>query len=83
LGPGQATIRHDRFEAEEDDIMPTDANGERGHAWALAYSVPLPHSLALVAEWLRVKSDRLARAEAGEEAERTENSLALELRWAF
>lgn len=83
LGPGQATIRHDWFEAEEDDIMPADANGDRGHAWAFAYSVPLPHSLSLVAEWLRVKSDRPARAELGEEADRTESSLALELRWSF
>lgn len=83
LGPGQATLRYDWFEAEEDDIMPADANGELGHAWALAYRVPLPHSLTLVAEWLRVKSDRPARAELGEAVGKTEDSLALELRWTF
>lgn len=83
LGPGRASIRYDWFDAREDDIMPADANGERGDAWALAYQVPLPNSLSLAAEWLRVTSNRPARAELGEPPRRREDSFALELRWAF
>lgn len=83
LGPGTATLRHDRFRTRDRDIIPEDANGERGHAWALAWSVPLPHEFTLVAEALRVKSNRPARALISEISQKTEDSLALELRWAF
>jgi hypothetical protein len=84
LGPGRATLRHDRFHTSDQDIMPVpDPNGESGHAWALAYSLPLPHSLTLVTEALRVDSRRDARALTGIGPRQEESSLSLELRWAF
>jgi hypothetical protein len=83
LGPGRATLRYDWFHASEHDILPGDPNSESGHAWALAYSLPLPHSLVLVAEALRVDSRRAARSQIGENPRRRENSLALELRWVL
>ncbi len=84
LGPGSATLRYDWFKTTDRDIMPLpDPNGESGHAWALAYSLPLPHSLTLVTEALRVDSRRDARPLIGEAPRRKEDSLSLELRWAF
>jgi hypothetical protein len=84
IGPGRATVRYDWFKTTDRDIMPLpDPNGESGHAWAMAYSLPLPHSLNLVAEALRVDSRRDARPLIGEAPRRKENSVSMELRWAF
>ena len=83
LGPGLATARYDWFRARDRDILPQDPNGEHGHAWALAYSLPLRHSLTLVTEALRVVSNRVARSQIGEAPVQTESSLELELRWKF
>ncbi len=83
LGPGLATVRHDRFRSDGRDILPADTNDERGHAWAIAYGVPLPMNFRLVAELLRVDSNRTARNLINSSPHRIENSLALELRRAF
>jgi hypothetical protein len=83
LGPGLATLRHDRFRAVDRDILPADANGERGTAWAMAYSVPLPNRFSLVAEILRVDSNRAARSLVGAAPRLVENSLGIELRRVF
>jgi len=84
LGPGHATLRYDWFHTTDRDIMPLpDPNGESGHAWALAYSLPLPHSLTLISEALRVDSARPARTLIGVVPRQKESSLSLELRWAF
>ena len=83
LGAGLATVRYDWFRTSDRDILPQDPNAERGHAWALAYSLPLRHSLTLVAEALRVASNRAARSQIGQDPRQIENSLELELRWAF
>ena len=83
LGPGLVTLRHDQFRTQENDIFPADANGERGHAWALAYRLPLPHRFTLVAEALRVESDRAARSLIGAAPHKVERSLGVELRREF
>jgi hypothetical protein len=83
LGPGIATIRHDQFTTKDRDILPMDANGERGRSWSLAYNLPLRESLLLVAEALGVRSTREARRLIGEAPTQTERSLALEMRWKF
>jgi hypothetical protein len=84
LARGLATVRYDWFHASDQDILPlVDPNGESGHAWAAAYSLPLPHSLTLVTEALRVDSRRAARAQIGEQPRQKQSSLSLELRWAF
>ncbi len=83
LGPGHATLRHDRFRTVDLDNLPADANGERGNAWALAYSVPLRHRFTLVAEVLRVDSNRMARSLIDATPRLIENSLGVELRREF
>ena len=80
---GQLTARFDHFSASEDDILPHDPNAEDGQALALAYALPLPHGLSLVAELLAVKSTRPARQLIGSEPTQTERSFTLALRWQF
>jgi hypothetical protein len=83
FGSGLVTLRHDRFRTGENDMLPADANGERGHAWSLAYRIPLPRRFTLVAEALRVESDRPARSLIGVTPHLVERSLGVELRRAF
>ena len=84
LGPGQATVRYDRFSVdEEDDILPQDPNSERGHAVALAYALDLSPSFTLVTEFLRVKSERPARALIDTAPRQNERSLTVSLRYHF
>jgi hypothetical protein len=83
LGPGLATIRHDQFRSVDHDTLPTDANGESGHAWTFAYNLPLANSFTLVAELLSVDSQRTARATIGASAHKAERSLTMQLRRSF
>ena len=83
LGQGRATFRHDRFRTAGRDILPADANDELGHAWAIAYSVPLQKRFTLVVEVLRVASNRSARGLIGAAPHLVENSLGVELRRTF
>jgi hypothetical protein len=82
-GPSLITLRFDWFNTKDRDVLPDDANGEHGHALALAWSYAMTPSVKLVTEALRVQSTREARTLIGERPRRTEDSLALELRWAF
>ncbi len=83
LGPGVATLRHDQFRTQESDILPQDQNQENGTAWALAYAMPLPHSLTVVAEAQRVESQRAARGVFADSPQQKVDNIALELRWTF
>ena len=78
---GRATVRYDWFKTTDRDIMPLpDPNGESGHAWALAYSLPLPHSLKLVAErcaWTAAASSRPDRRGAAPEGKQRVDGAAL------
>lgn len=85
LGPGRATIRFDRFRVREHpaDILPDDPNGEHGRGLALAYSWRIDRAFEVIAEALEVRSLRPARALIGAEADRTERSLTVAIRWRF
>ena len=83
LGKGSAAMRYDNFNISDHDHTPQDPNGERGHSLALAYTYPLNQSLSLVAEVLRVGSNRDARALIGIATKQSENSLSAALRWQF
>ncbi len=84
FGPGQATIRYDRFRVdEEDDILPQDPNSEHGNALALAYALDLNPSFTLVSEFLQVNSERPARALIHTDPRQRERSLTVSLRYHF
>lgn len=85
LGPGRFAIRYDQFSTSEreQDILAADPNGEHGHALALAYHWAIKPQLALVTEWLTIRSDRPARLSAGDPAVRHEQSLTASLRVRF
>lgn len=83
LGPGQLTLRFDQFGISEDDILPSDPNGEHGHALALAYAYPIKPHLSWITEGLLVQSNRPARETIGDAAQQSERSLTTALRWQF
>ena len=84
-GPGTATLRFDRFGAQEreGDILRTDPNSEDGRALALAYNWNITPAVSLVSELLAVQSDRPARRLTGQASEQNERSLTVALRWHF
>lgn len=85
VGPGTATLRFDRFGAQErqSDVIRTDPNSEDGRALALAYNWRITPAFSLVSEWLTVQSDRPARRLTGQATEQTERSFTAALRWHF
>ena len=85
LGPGTATLRFDRFGAQErdSDVLRVDPNSEDGRALALAYNWTITPAISLVSELLAVQSNRPARCLTGQATEQTERSLTVALRWHF
>lgn len=83
LGPGNASVRYDRFRAREHDQIAADPNGESGSALALAYAWELRSDLSVVSEWLSVRSDRAARALVGVAPRQSSTSITTSLRWQF
>lgn len=83
LGDGTLTLRYDRFMTRENDILPSDPNGEHGRATALAYAFDLGPGLSLVSELLTVHSDRPARRLIGDAPVQNERSITSSLRWQF
>jgi hypothetical protein len=83
LGRGLMTLRQDRFRTVDRDRVPDDANGECGHAWTVAYRLPLRESLNLISEAMWIESNRSARGLIGESARQIERSLNVAIRWSF
>jgi hypothetical protein len=83
LGSGNLALRFDWFRTRESDILPSDPNGEDGHATALAYTYELSPSLTFAAEGLIVQSTRAARLLIGDAAYQSERSITTSLRWHY
>jgi len=83
LAAGRATLRYDRFNMSQKDIVPQDPNDEHGSALALAWSWEFAPQTSLVAEWLQVRSERPARALLGAAPRQDERSLTLAVRRVF
>lgn len=77
------TARYDDFSVEDLDALPMDDNNESGTALTLAYLRELTPNLTLAFEWLRVDSDRPARAYLGLDPQSTETVLQAQLRWSL
>jgi len=83
LGEDRLAVRYDHFMTRQDDRLPFDNNDENGHALTLSYSHALARDWQLMAEWLRVFSQRPARAQLGLPVRARDDSLSLALRWHF
>jgi hypothetical protein len=86
----RASLRYDSFEVDDRDAIPDDPNDENGHAWTAAYFFtpqpirqPTHGEWRLVAELLRLDSERPARRLLGGESQRTETTLQLALQWRY
>jgi hypothetical protein len=63
-GPVRASVRYDDFSAVDRDLFKAqDDNDETGHAWTAALMVSAGRHLLLMAEWMRVDSDRPFRTD--------------------
>lgn len=83
VADGKLALRYDKFWTRDNGTLLNDPTSEYGNAWALAYSRPLTKQLSVIAEYLKVYSDRDARALFGADGDKTEESVTLSLRWQF
>jgi len=83
-GRHRFTARYDRFKVEDHDRHPIDdPNGDEGHAWTAAYLVETGAHHRLAFEWLRLVSDRPARALIGLPTHAEEEQLQASFRVLF
>jgi hypothetical protein len=83
LGQGNLALRYDQFMAKENDILPSDPNGENGKALALAYSQAITPSLSMVAEALIIQSTRPLALPSYQPTRDKARSFTVALRWQF
>jgi hypothetical protein len=83
-GRHRFTARYDRFEVEDRDLHRLDdPNQEEGHAWTGAYLLETGQHHRLAVEWLRIVSDRPARALIGLPTRAEEDQLQASFRVLF
>ncbi len=83
FGAHRLSLRYDRFQTADNDLIASDPNGERGRAFALAWTQQLTPSWSVLAEALAVRSTRPARLLRGEAAAQNEHSFTTALRYHF
>jgi hypothetical protein len=82
IGRHLFTVRYDDFEVERPS--PASAGNERGHSWAVAYSVEYGENWRIALEWLRVESTVTNRPILlGEPAFDRESKLELGMRYTL
>ena len=79
----RVTARYDHFEIAEADTTPLDENSERGHGWTFSYQYAPTENVTLVAEWIRIFSERPAWSYFDLEERQTETQLQLAVRLHF
>jgi hypothetical protein len=83
-GRHRFTVRYDRFEVEDTDLLRAeDDNDEEGEAWTAAYILETGARHRLAFEWLRVTSDRPSRASVGLPAHAEEDLFQASFRLLF
>jgi len=89
---GKLALRFDRFQNKENDILPSDPNGEHGSGFALAYTQQLSPSLQWAIEVLSVNSKRAlstpipytdSNTNVDLMARSNERSISTSIRWHF
>lgn len=84
FGRHRLTGRYDRFKVEDRDRHRVDdPNQEEGHAWTGAYLVQTGEHHRLAFEWIRMVSDRAARALIGLPVHAEEDQLQASFRVLF
>lgn len=75
------TLRYDDFSVSDNDAFPSDNNNESGDALTLGYIYDHSDNLQIAAEWLRIDSERPARAYVDADPRSTETILQVQFRW--
>lgn len=82
VGPHRLAVRYDNFEVRFQQDR-ADPGNEDGHAWTMAYAFERGDTWRFMLEWLRVRSNVLARPVLlGEPPLATESKLELSIRYA-
>lgn len=79
FGRQRLSLRYDAFDVVDNDGTTADDNGERGHAWSVAYRVRRSPTLELAVEWQRITTERPAWAYFGMPIRAAEQLLTLQL----
>lgn len=83
-GPVRVSVRYDGFSAVDRDVfLVEDDNDETGHGWTAALMVSTGRHVLLMAEWLRVDSDRPFRTDLGLPVHAREDLAQVGVRFAF
>lgn len=83
LGQHRISLRRDWFDVDDKSFVAEDNNNEVGTAWTLAFNAKVGGKANLIAEILRVDSDRPARAGIWTEPEQDQTLLQLSYRQRF
>lgn len=82
-GRHRFSVRYDRFEVDDRDAVREDDNHDRGEAWTAAYVLETGEHHRLALEWMRIDSDRAARAAIGLPTHAEEDMLQASFRLLF
>jgi len=78
------SVRYDNFDMTDEDFTAQDMSAEDGHAWTASYRYEYSNRVTLAAEWLRVRTNRVAwEAYFGANRENAEEQLQLSLMLRF
>jgi hypothetical protein len=83
FGSHRFSLRHDRFGADENDLLPEDRNGEGGYAWTANYNLTWVQRHQVNFEVSRVVSRRPARLQLGQSSRQEEVLWQVAYRWFF
>lgn len=83
FGEHRVSLRRDWFDVDDESFVARDNNNEVGSAWTAAISFRLDKQSFLMTEFLRVTSDRPARADLWFEPEQTQNQIQVSYRRRF
>jgi len=83
IGSNRVTLRYDHFEINDQDLAALDPNAEDGSAWTVSYHRRLGPHWRLAAEYVRIDSDRPARAAQGLPVRMLEHLGLVTLTWAL
>jgi hypothetical protein len=82
-GSHRISARWDRFGIDDNDLNGADPNEEDGDAWTLSYQHRFDEHWLGGVEWVRIDSERQARAFEGAAPELIERTLLAVVRWTY
>jgi len=83
MGQYRLTARYDWFDVEDNSFLDFDDNTEDGSAFTVAFAAKLGKKTSVIAEYLRIDSERPSRLTIGQAPDQFNNVFQLSLRQRF